>query len=112
MHIDITPEVLLTQFDYPINDHTLDRMNSAINNTPGFENFSKHLLSLKDTIHHFDGFIALSSSHNYFKIKCEESDPEESIESFSDATKHWGEKYKVRLEKIPNKPTYYILGQN
>ncbi|MEA3492529.1 MAG: hypothetical protein U9R27_11580 [Campylobacterota bacterium] len=112
MHIDITPEALLTQFDYPINEHTLDQMTRAIDNTPGFHKFSKHLISLKDAIHHYDGFIALSSSYNYIKIKCEESDSEDSIESFTKATKHWGEKYKVTLEKVPHKPTYYILGYN
>jgi len=112
MHIDITPEALLTQFDYHVNDHTLAQINSAIANTYGFDKFSKHLLSLKDEIAHYDGFIALSNSHNYFKIKCEESNSSENIDDFVKAIKHWAEKYKVTLQQVVDKPTYYIIGQN
>jgi len=112
MHIDITPEALLTQFDYPVNDHTLAQIKKAIANTPGFDHFSKHLLSLKDALSHFDGTIALSNSHHYFKIKCEENNRKEMIEAFRDSVKKWGEKYKVTLQQVGSKPTYYIIGQN
>ncbi len=112
MHITISPEALLTQLDYPINEHTLLQMQDAIVNTPGFDHFSKHLLSLKDAISHYNGFIALSNSHNYFKIKCEEDSTVDTIENFSKISKDWADKYKVTLEKVGNKPTYYILGQN
>ncbi|MEA3455956.1 MAG: hypothetical protein U9R26_05575 [Campylobacterota bacterium] len=111
MHIDITPEALLTQFDYPVNKLTLAQINKAIVNTPGFNHFSKHLLSLKDTISHYDGIIALSNSHDYFKIKCEESSREDVIKTFDEASRQWAEKYKVTLQKVDNKPTYYIIGQ-
>ena len=112
MHIDLTPEALLTQIDYPVNDHTLPQIREAINNTRGFNHFSKHLLNLKDTISHYNGIIALSNSKHYFKIKCEESNKPETIEAFRDAAKKWAEKYKVILQKVNNKPTYYIIGQN
>jgi hypothetical protein len=112
MDIDITPEALLTQFDYPVNNHTLAQIQKAIANTPGFDHFSKHLLSLKDTVSHYDGTIALSNSHHYFKVKCEENNTEETIEAFREAVKKWGEKYKVALQKVGTKPTYYIIGQN
>ena len=112
MHITLSHEALLTQLDYPINEHTLLQIQKAIANTPGFDHFSKHLLSLKDAISHHDGFIALSNSHHYFKIKCEESSTKETIEAFSEMSKKWAEKYKVRLEKVSDKPTYYILSRN
>ncbi len=111
MHITLSPEALLTQLDYPINEHTLLQINEAIANTPGFDHFSKHLLSLKDAIFHCDGFIALSNSHDYFKIKCEENSAMETIETFSEISKKWADKYKVKIEKVGDKPTYYILGQ-
>ena len=112
MHIDITPEALLTQFDYHVNPKTVAQMKSAIANTKSFDNFSKHLLSLKDEISHVDGFIALSNSHNYFKIKCEENNSKENIEIFTKAVKHWADKYKITLQQVVGRPTYYIIGQN
>ncbi len=111
MHIKITPEALLTQFDYHVNPKTLAQMNSAIENTKSFDNFSKHLLSLKDEISHVDGFIALSNSHNYFKIKCEEDNLKENIEIFTKVLKSWANKYKITLQQVVGKPTYYIIGQ-
>ena len=110
MHIDITPEALLTQFDYHINNHTVAQINSAIENTSGFDSFSKHLISLKDEIKHYDGFIALSNSHSYFKVKCETDNSKENIKEFTDALIHWSGKYKVMLQQVESKPTYYILG--
>ncbi len=112
MHIDITPEALLTQFDYHINPKTLAQINSTIENTKGFKNFSKHILNLKDELSHLDGFIALSNSHKYFKIKCEEDNSKENIELFTKAVKHWAKKYKITLQQVTDKPTYYIIGQN
>jgi len=112
MHIDITPEALLTQFDYPVNELTLEQIYKAIANTPGFDHFSKHLLSLKDAVSHYDGIIALSNSHDYFKIKCEESSTVDTVKTFEEVCKNWAEKYKVSLQKVANKPTYYIIGQN
>lgn len=112
MHITMTPEALLTQFDYPVNPQTVAQIQQAIDNTPGFDHFSKHLLSLKDAISHYDGIIALSNSHPYFKIKCEENSNEETIKAFREISQKWGEKYKVTLQKVDNKPTCYIIGQS
>jgi len=112
MNIDLTPEALLTQLGYPVNEHTLAQMQKTIENTSGFEHFSKHLLSLQDTLAHFDGFIALSNSYDRFKIKCDEASRKEMIEAFEESAKRWAGKYKVILEKVAGKPTYYIIGQN
>jgi len=112
MHINLTPEALLTQLDYPVNPQILAQIQEAMANTSGFDHFSKHLLSLKDALSHYDSIIALSDSHSYFKIKCEEGSSEETIEAFKSVVKNWGEKYKVTLQKVDGKPTYYIIGQN
>ena len=110
MHITLSPEALLTQLDYPVNAHTLAQIRKTIENTPGFDQFSKHLLTLKDAISHYDGIIALSNSHPYFKIKCEENSSEETIAAFREVSQKWADKYKVTLQEIENKPTYYLLG--
>jgi hypothetical protein len=112
MNIDLTPEALLTQLGYPVNEHTLAQIQKTIDNTVGFDHFSKHLLNLQDTLVHYDGFIALSNSYDRFKIKCEETSKKELIEAFEESAKKWAEKYKVVLEKVAGKPTYYIIGQN
>lgn len=108
----ITPEALLTQFGYPVNEHTMAQINKSIENTKGFDHFSKHLLTLQDAVAHHGGMIALSNSHDYFKIKCEETNSSENIEAFTQSVAHWADKYKIILQKVANKHTYYIIGQH
>ena len=109
MNIDITPENLLIQLGYPVNDATLAQMNRIIENTKGFDHFAKHILTLNDEVKKFAGIVAMSNSKDYLKIKTDSKEPEE-IEAFTDIVKKWSEKYKVALEKVEGKNTYYILG--
>lgn len=109
MNIEITPENLLAQLEYTINDSSMDQMDKAIKNTKNFDKFSKHILSLNDNLKHMDGFVALSNHTEAFKIKCE-SDNEVLTNEFHDAVKKWSNKYNVSLETIPNKNVYYIIG--
>ena len=109
MNIEITPEMLLKQLEYTVNDSSLDQMSKAIENTKNFEKFSKHIISLNDNLKHMDGFIALSNHTEAFKIKSESTN-EALIEEFHGAVKKWANKYNVSLETIPNKNVYYIIG--
>ena len=109
MHIDITPENLLIQLGYPVNDALLKQMERTIEATPGFDTFSKHLLSLKDEIARFEGHIALSNSRDVLKIKSDATIPEE-IEAYKEILTKWSDKYKVTLEQVGETNTYYILG--
>jgi len=111
MNINLTPEALLIQLNYPQNEHTLQQMKKIIDNTNNFDKFSSHLLSLKDNIAHYFGFIAMSNSYDYLKIKCEETESEENIKVFEEVTKAWAKKYKITLQQVGQKPTYYIIGQ-
>ncbi len=111
MHIELTPDALLRQLDYPVNENTLEQINIIINNTPDYKHLSKHILTLKDHIAHYYGFIAMSNSKDYLKIKCEPDESKDNIKAFSDALDAWGKKYKVKLEKVDKTPTYYIVGQ-
>ena len=110
MNIELTPENLLIQLGYPANDATLAQVRRIIDNTPGFDKFAKHILTLNDEVKRFAGIVALSNSKDYLKVKSDSTQPEE-IEAFTDVVKHWSEKYKVALEKVEGKNTYYILGQ-
>ena len=109
MHIDITPENLLIQLGYPVNDVLLAQMQRTLTATQGFDIFSKHLLNLKDEIARLEGYIALSNSRDVLKIKSDASHPEE-IEAYKETLKKWAVKYKVALEQVGETNTFYILG--
>jgi hypothetical protein len=110
MHIDLSPEALLTQLGYSATEQSIEQMKKAIDNTNGFESFSKHLLSLHDELAHIKGVVALSSSKDVFKIKGSVNTSKEIQQEFTELVKHWSEKYKINIEQIGSKPTYYILG--
>lgn len=109
MHIDITPNALLTQLKLSVNETSLAQMERIINNTPDALKFFKHLFSLNDTLSHIDAFIAPSSSCDLLKIKLHGDIPEK-IEEFHKIVKHWSDKYKVDVEKVSQKEVYYIKG--
>ncbi len=110
MHIQITPENLLIQLGYSVTPVMMTQMEEIIANTKEFDDFSKHILSLQDTLKHYGGYIAMSNSSHYLKVKTEHSRAEE-VEPFVQALERWCEKYKVALKKVEGKHTFYILGQ-
>jgi hypothetical protein len=110
MHLDLTPEALLTQLGYPANEQTLKQMNAIIANTEGFEKFSQHLPSFNDALAVEKAFIGLSNSENYLKIKCDTHSNVENLLAFHQLVDHWAQKYKMALKKVDNTETYYIIG--
>jgi len=111
MHIDITPENLLVQLGYPLNEALLKQMERAIAATRGFDTFSRHLLNLKDELSRYEGYLALSNSRDLLKIKSDATRPEE-IEAYRAFLDKWARKYKVTLEAVEGSNTYYLIGQN
>lgn len=111
MHIELTPEALLTQLGYATSEQSMEQIEKTIDNTKGFNNFSKHILSLHDELAHLKGFVALSNSKDVFKIKGSEDTSKEIQKEFSDLVHHWSTKYKIATKQVDSKPTYYILGQ-
>lgn len=109
MDIEITPEMILSQLEYTINDSSLNQVINAINNTKGFVKFAKHLISLNDNLKHMNAYVALSNHVQLFKIKSENKN-NEMLEEFHEVVKKWSNKYNISLETIPNKEVYYILG--
>ena len=110
MNIDITPENLLIQLGYPANPTTMKQMEVIIANTEHFDTFSKHILSLNDELKHLNGFIAMSNSTQYLKIKTENTKAEE-VTPFVETLEKWSDKYKVTLKRVEGKNTFYIIGQ-
>lgn len=110
MHLDLTPEALLAQLGYTKTEQTLKQINDIIVNTDGFEKFSQHIPSFNDALAVEKGYIAMSNSVNYLKIKCNEDIDADNLSAFTNLVKHWADKYKLELEQVDNKNTYYIIG--
>lgn len=111
MSIELSPEALLSQLGYSKTEQTLEQMQNIIENTHNFNNFSKHLLALHDHLARVKGYVAMSNSQDNLKIKGSEELSTEVEVEFIETVENWANKYKVRIEKVKNKPTYYILGQ-
>ena len=112
MHLDLTPEALLTQLGYTKTEQTLKQINNIIANTKEFEKFSQHIPSFNDSLAVEKGFIAMSNSEDHLKIKCDEDTGADNLSAFTVLVKHWAEKYKLELKQVANKNTYYIIGHN
>ncbi len=112
MHLELTPEALLTQLGYTKSNQTIKQINDIIANTKGFDKFSQHIPSFNDALAVEKAFIAMSNSEDHLKIKCEEDPSADNLSAFNALVKHWADKYKLEIEKVNNKNTYYILGLN
>jgi ribonuclease D len=110
MHLEITPEMILSQLEYTINKSSLKQVKKAIKNTKEFERFAKHIISLNDNLKHMNAYVAMSNNTKYFKIKSENPKNKALLKEFHEAVKKWSNKYHVSLETIPNKEVYYIIG--
>ncbi|MDD2383937.1 MAG: hypothetical protein PHN18_07060 [Sulfurospirillaceae bacterium] len=102
---------LLTQLGYSVSPNTTAQIQRVIDNTKGFEHVEKHLLALHDALKAHHSFVALSSTKDYFKIKNEASG-KEMIDEVNAMILKWSEKYKIAIEKVSNKHTYYVIGYN
>ena len=105
--MQIANEGLLTQLGYHPEESTLRQLERIEKNTPGFEKIKKHIIALHDHLKNYGGFVALSNSNPYFKIKIESNDPSK-IEIAVQEVQKWADKYNVTLQKVEGKETYYI----
>jgi hypothetical protein len=112
MDLEITPEVIISQLGLGSSNSVMEQTIRAIKNTKDFDKFSKHILSLNDNLKHIHGYVALSNSESYFKIKCDNIKNDTLIKEFTDIVAHWSNKYDVKMEKVDNKEVYYIIGKN
>jgi len=110
MSIKPNIENILIQLNYPVNETTVDKLKNISNNTDGFFDFAKHLFSLNDELKKVNGVVALSNSKDYLKLKCN-SKLDFEIEKFKIIINFWADKFKVDLEQVKNKNSYYIIGK-
>jgi len=100
---------MLVQLGYTPNDALVEQFKKIKQNTTGYEKIEKHIMDLNDHLKVENAYVALSNSKDYLKIKVESPTPELAQEAH-EKIKRFSEKFKVQVEKIPNKETYYILG--
>jgi hypothetical protein len=111
MSIKADIENILIQLNYPVNESTKKQLETIIDNTNGFYDFAKHIFSLQDELKKVDAIVAMSNTKNFLKIKCNAKNKSE-IDEFEEIINKWADKYKVKLEKVENKNTYYITDKN
>lgn len=107
--MNLTLEAIATQLGYQPTEAIMQQWNKVAKNTRGFERIAQHIVPLNDALKHTDSYIALSSSHDYLKIKVEAPTPELAKEA-KEIIAGWAEKYKVELQKVEGKETFYIIG--
>lgn len=104
-------EAVLIQLGYVPNEALLKQLEKIEENTQGYEKIQKHIMDLHDHLRVDDAYVAMSNSNDCFKIKIDTPSPEMAQEAH-EKVKHFSEKYKVKVEKLNNKNTYYIVGFN
>ena len=104
-------DAMLRQLGYAPNEALINQLDRIERNTVGYEKIQKHIMDLHDHLKVDGSFVALSNSENYFKIKVEASSPELAEEAH-EKIQHFSDKFKVTVNRLDNKKTYYILGFN
>jgi hypothetical protein len=102
-------DAMLIQLGYVPNEALVEQLERIKHNTQGYEKIAKHIMDLNDHLKVNNAYVALSNSKDYFKIKIESPTPELAQEAHEKIA-HFSEKFKIKVEKLPNKETYYIIG--
>ncbi len=105
----MTYESVLSQLGYTPNEALADQLGRIEKNTREYDRIIKHILELHESLKVDDSYIAMSNSNDYFKIKID-TPATANADSALEKINHFSEKYKVELEKVAGKPTYYIIG--
>lgn len=105
----MTYETVLNQLGYIPNEALAEQLSRIEKNTAGYEKIIKHILDLHEALKTDESFVALSNSNDYFKIKIDANSDVSAADAL-EKINHFAEKYKVSLQKVEGKPTYYIIG--
>ena len=105
----MTHEAILNQLGYTPNEALSLQLGRIEGNTHGYEKIIKHILDLHESLKTDESYVALSNSNDYFKIKIDATSDTSKADAL-EKINHFSDKYKVELQKVEGKPTYYILG--
>ena len=102
-------DAMLKQLGYVPNEALLSQLERIENNTSGYEKIQKHIMDLHDHLKVNNAYVAMSNTNDCFKIKIESPSPELAQDAH-EKVNHFSDKFKVNVEKLPKKETYYIVG--
>ncbi|MBA1438326.1 MAG: hypothetical protein FAF05_04945 [Epsilonproteobacteria bacterium] len=102
-------DAMLIQLGYTPNETLVKQLKAIKENTKNYEKIEKHIMDLHDHLKVHNGYVAMSNSKDHLKIKVEATEPQSIVEA-NEKIHYFSQKYKVAIEKLPNKETYYILG--
>jgi hypothetical protein len=102
-------DAMLTQLGYSPNEALIQQLERIESNTVGYEKIQKHIMDLHDHLKVDSSYVAMSNTNDYFKIKVESPSLEIAQEAH-EKIKHFSDKFKVTVNKLENKETYYIIG--
>ena len=102
-------DAMLTQLGYAPNTALLTQLQKIEENTTGYQKIQKHIMDLHDHLKSDSSYVAMSNSEDYFKIKVEATSSV-MAEIAHEKIKHFSDKFKVTINKLDNKETYYIIG--
>lgn len=102
-------EAVLVQLGYVPNEALVSQLDRIQNNTMGYEKIQKHIMDLHNHLKVNGSYVALSNSNDYFKIKVDATS-EELAKEAHEKVEHFSQKYKVKVDKLKDKETYYIIG--
>lgn len=105
----MTYEAILNLLGYTPNEALADQLSRIEKNTSGYEKIIKHILDLHEALKTDESYVAMSNTNDYFKIKIDATS-EVSASDAMEKINHFADKYKVNLQKVDGKPTYYIVG--
>jgi capsular polysaccharide biosynthesis protein len=105
----MTHEAVLNQLGLIPNEALLVQLENIEKNTHGYEKIIKHIMDLHEALKTCESYVALSNSNNYFKIKVDATSDISKAEA-KEKINHFSEKFKVEIQKVQDKATYYILG--
>lgn len=106
-----TAEAFLKQLGIIEVQNASVQMQKIAQKTKGFEQISRHIIALNDHLEHLSGFVGLSNSNDYLKIKCTDAFSKDGLNEFHKRVEQWASKHKIDIERVPSKDVYYILGK-
>ena len=95
---------------YVANNATIAQLRGILSKCDFETSELDRIVGLNDKLKIYGAHVAMSNSNPYFKIKNEATN-EERKTAVEDIISAWSEKFKLKLQKVAGKETYYILGR-
>jgi len=105
----MTQEAILNQLGYIPNEALGEQLSRIEANTKGYEKIVKHIMDLHEALKTDKSYVAMSNSVDHFKIKIDTINEVAATEAL-EKINHFADKYKVQLQKVDGKETFYVVG--